>query len=131
MSVNDKLTHMGFSKQELRIVLFLCIGFCVGFFFWLYRNYLQPLPEVASVTFSDPVVELESKNVFLEELKIDLNSSDQTQLEKLPGIGPSKAQKIIQYREQNGGFKSIDELMSVSGIGEKTLSEVKPYLYIE
>lgn len=61
---------------------------------------------------------------------IDLNSADEAQLQTLPGIGPAKARAIIAYREAHGGFRSLDELGEVKGIGGKTLTELKPLLSV-
>ncbi|HOB19138.1 MAG TPA: helix-hairpin-helix domain-containing protein [Candidatus Atribacteria bacterium] len=57
--------------------------------------------------------------------KVNINTADQKTLETLPGIGPVKARNIIKYREENGPFKSIEEIMNVSGIGEKTFEGLK------
>ncbi len=57
--------------------------------------------------------------------KIDINCANQTQLEGLPGIGPSKAGAIIEYRENNGHFSCVEDLILVSGIGPATLEEIK------
>lgn len=53
---------------------------------------------------------------------VSINRADQAQLETLPGIGPALAARIIAYRDANGGFKAKNDLMKVSGIGEKLLS---------
>ncbi|MFB4166537.1 helix-hairpin-helix domain-containing protein [Virgibacillus sp. JSM 102003] len=57
--------------------------------------------------------------------KVKINYATQAEIEGLNGIGPSKAQAIIQYREENGFFKSTDDLLMVPGIGEKTLENFK------
>lgn len=56
---------------------------------------------------------------------VDLNNADQSELETLPGIGPALAQRIIDWREENGRFLSVDDLLVVSGIGDKVLASLK------
>ena len=53
---------------------------------------------------------------------VNLNTAGSAELETLPGVGPALAGRIISWREQNGSFRSVDELLAVSGIGEKTLA---------
>jgi competence protein ComEA len=57
--------------------------------------------------------------------KINLNTATLEQLDSLSGIGPSKARAIIDYRNSQGGFKSIEELMNVKGIGQATFDKIK------
>ena len=59
---------------------------------------------------------------------VNINAADAAQLALLPRVGPSVAQKIIDYRKKNGPFKSTDDLMLVQGIGEKTYQLIKPYV---
>lgn len=56
---------------------------------------------------------------------ININTANSTEIQTLPGIGPSKAENIIKYREESGGFKSIDEIKNISGIGEATFEKLK------
>lgn len=56
---------------------------------------------------------------------VNLNSATPAQLESLPGVGPALAQRIVDYRQQNGGFKKIEELMNVRGIGEASFLKLK------
>ena len=64
------------------------------------------------------------------DAKVNINSADQSLLETLPGIGPSKSKKIIEYREVHGSFKSIEEIMNISGIAEKTFESLKDLITI-
>ena len=57
--------------------------------------------------------------------KININTADEKQLDTLPGIGPSTASKIIEYRKENGKFKSIEEIKEVSGIGDAKFEKIK------
>ena len=56
--------------------------------------------------------------------KVDINSAAIEELEKLPGIGPSKAAKIVEYRNEHGPFHSLDELDNVSGIGKAIIDKI-------
>lgn len=57
---------------------------------------------------------------------VSLNTAGLTELDALPGVGPVTAQAIIDWRDTNGGFRAVDQLLEVSGIGEKTLAELAP-----
>ena len=59
------------------------------------------------------------------EKKVNINTASSESLQTLPRIGPQVAQRIIDFREKNGKFKRIEELMKVRGIGEKTFSRLK------
>ena len=61
---------------------------------------------------------------------VNINTATQTELESLPGIGPSLALKIINYRKENGKFSSVEEIKNVSGIGESKFEELKKYINI-
>jgi len=61
-------------------------------------------------------------------LAVSLNSATQEELELLPGIGEVTALKIIDYRQTKGPFKKIEDIMDVSGIGEKKFEQIKPFV---
>lgn len=63
-------------------------------------------------------------------LPVNLNTATVEQLEKLPGVGPKTALRIIEYRQKNGGFKKVEELMNVQGIGEKSFLKMKQQLTV-
>lgn len=61
---------------------------------------------------------------------VDLNSADVTALDALPGVGPVTADAIIGWREENGPFRSVDDLLDVKGIGEATLDELRDHVRV-
>ena len=65
------------------------------------------------------------------QAKINLNKADETQLQNLPGIGPSKAAAIIEYRETSGLFKNVEDLKEISGIGDKTFEKLKDLITVQ
>lgn len=60
--------------------------------------------------------------------KVNINTATAQQLQMLPGVGPSLATRILEYRKANGDFKSVDQLALVRGIGEKKCEALKPYI---
>ncbi|MGX7098393.1 helix-hairpin-helix domain-containing protein [Globicatella sanguinis] len=64
------------------------------------------------------------------ELKININVADVAELTLLPGIGEKKAQAIIDYREENGSYQTIEDLMNVSGIGQKTFDKLSSMISV-
>ena len=62
--------------------------------------------------------------------QVDLNTATGPELEALPGVGPAIAARIIEYREANGTFKKLEDLMNVRGIGERTFLELRPLLSV-
>lgn len=86
------------------------------------------------VTSSSGVVQEEQTNGQSEQKKnekININTATQTELETLPGIGPSISLKIINYREENGKFKSIEEIKEVSGIGDAKYENIKDLICVK
>jgi competence protein ComEA len=66
-----------------------------------------------------------------EDGPININTADSRELQKLSGVGPSTAQKILDYREQNGRFERIEDIKKVSGIGDKTFEKLKDKLAVD
>lgn len=62
---------------------------------------------------------------------ININTANADELDELPGVGPVIAQRIIEYREAMGGFKSLEELIEVKGIGEKTMEKIRPFACVD
>ena len=61
---------------------------------------------------------------------ININTATASELEALPGVGPAMAARIVEYRTKNGGFKKIEDLMNVKGIGEKSFLKLKSLVTI-
>lgn len=63
--------------------------------------------------------------------KININKATQTELETIPGVGPSTALKIINYRKENGKFSNIEDIKNVSGIGDAKFNNIKEYITVK
>jgi len=61
---------------------------------------------------------------------VNLNTATAEQLATIPGVGPKMAERIIDYRQKNGSFKKIEDLMNVSGVGEKSFLKMKPLITV-
>ena len=82
-----------------------------------------------------PVIEIDPSGVVVTEVPssselININTASQAELETLPGIGPTTAQKIIEYREANGSFLSTEDIVNVSGIGPVTYERIKDLITV-
>ena len=62
---------------------------------------------------------------------ININTASQAELESLQGIGPAKAKAIVEYREKNGSFASVDDLKKISGIGSGTIKQLRDVVTVE
>jgi competence protein ComEA len=61
---------------------------------------------------------------------VNLNTATAAQLETLPGIGKATAERILEYRQKNGSFKKVEDLMNVRGVGEKSFLKLKPLITV-
>jgi competence protein ComEA len=61
---------------------------------------------------------------------IDLNTADVAALQTVPGIGPALAKRIVEFREKEGPFERVDDLLKIRGIGEKSLAKIRPYVTV-
>jgi len=79
---------------------------------------------------ADPGQVLNSQEEIVE-FPLNINTATAVQLEALPGIGPTKAQAIVEYRTQNGPFSSLAEIQNVSGIGPKTYEQIRSKIFVK
>ena len=92
---------------------------------------LSEEPDVPEVQRSVSENRAADDNPDINEGKIDLNSASSSELEELNGIGPAKAQAIIDYRDKYGCFMYVEELLQVKGIGQATYDKIKDFVYAE
>ena len=62
---------------------------------------------------------------------IDLNTASSEQLQRLPGVGPVTAQRILDYRKKSGPFQAVEDLLAVKGISTKRLEKIRPYVMVK
>ena len=119
-----------FNRNEQIILLLLCGILIVG----IVIRYLDskdpdriPDFEVRKNAVEVPP-EKEKPEISQAQELIDINSATAKEFERLPGIGPQIAGRIVAYREKNGAFKRVDDITKVRGIGPKTLERLRSHL---
>ena len=90
----------------------------------------EEIPFVSIDAGKDVITDTEVNNSNGSKLKVNINKASQADLQLLPGIGESTALKIIEHREKNGKFSSIEEIKNVSGIGDAKYENIKEYISI-
>ena len=130
----------GFTRNEQKVVLFLSISFLAGGAIKEYQDRWQALPAPTGSKILKEYAGPDAMRVsaFREEtdesgtfFTIPLNSATKADLERIPGIGPVMAQRILAYKAMNGRFQTVDELLKVKGIGPKKLDKIRPYVRIQ
>ena len=125
----------GISRYE-KAALGLTAAFLLFTGGWFYARQSAAQPYTVTVSQSAPEVssapaasnnEESKRESLLEGEVIDINSAPVEDLQRLPGIGEKRAQAIVAWREEHGPFQSVDELIQVSGIGEKLLAGLRDY----
>ena len=129
-----KKAHITLLKTELLFIVaaIVLVSFTVGFFVGRTRsarplNLETPLPArtTASLPEGSPAVQNSAEPKRNTGLKTNINTADIEELMELPDIGETLAGRIIEYRKTKGGFKKSEDLMGVSGIGQKTFDKIK------
>jgi DNA uptake protein ComE-like DNA-binding protein len=110
-------------KRHTRIELIFFVFAC--FFSYYYENTGNNGPPL--VEFSNEFHESSNNNSAFLVFQLDLNEADEAELTLLPRIGNTLADQIVEYRTNHNGFRSVDELLNIKGIGPKTLDRLRPY----
>lgn len=147
---------IGFTREEKVIIIFLVVSLSVGSgILWYKKRHPSFAPELKSPSWSLPTPLADTLNctqsdsLFFELApppagpkavkaspnlplgKININTASQASLERLPNIGPAMAKRIVEYRSTSGGFKSIEQLSRVKGIGPKRLEQLREHVVVE
>lgn len=94
-------------------------------------RFIPPEPRARTPEPTPVVLELNVASVeFVEEGPLNINTATAEELEKLPGIGPELARRIVSYREEHGPFGSVKELLNVKGIGPVTLEKIRDLITV-
>ena len=112
----------GLSRYRVQILasLFVVVALLGGAYY--SSRVSEAVPKVVySASLDEAIAEAN------RPLQVDINAAGVEELDELPQVGPSTAEKIIEHREYNGPFRSVDELEEVPGIGPKTLEEIRPF----
>lgn len=94
------------------------------------KIYIPAVTEPGEISASGGAAAAASAGMSTSSGKININTADSETLQELNGVGPSTAQKIIDYRTSQGSFKKIEDIKNVSGIGDKTYEKLKDFITI-
>lgn len=120
------------NKNSKKILISLAI-FMFAFLIGYNAFYVGKPIEISNHNYLNSNIQKESTELFQEEndtIRVNINTASESELVSLDGIGPSKAENIIEYRETHGGFSSIEEIMNVKGIGKKIFKNIKDNICI-
>jgi comEA protein len=104
---------MKFSREEKIILLAIIIAAIAGFFINIFFSYGK---------------KVQVSNYAISVEKININTAQPAELEKLPGIGGVTAKRIMEYRQKSGGFKTTEEIMEIKGMSSKKYEKIKNYI---
>ncbi len=150
MSITTILQKIGFTTTERKVIYFLVITLLIGIGIRFYQSYSETgaLPQydytVSDNEFAERSASLQNSDGDIKNFNnqipaakskepgeiVSINTATKNDLMKLPGVGPALADRILEYRTNHGEFNSPEELMNVSGIGEKKFHKFQQYIKV-
>jgi len=111
-----------FTRDERAVVVFIAMSLAVGSAIMAARRIDPGL----ALEVGEAPADTAAEEPPAPDWPLDLNSAAESELLELPGVGPARAAAIVKLRESRGGFRSVEDLLEVKGIGPKTLERLKP-----
>lgn len=116
-------------KYILPCAIFLFLGIMVGLFIGLGTDgcAVTLIPSAFSII-DGPA----PTTAYRDEVsgRVNINTATAEELTSVPGIGPTTAQRIVEYRRKYGRFYSVNDLLNIKGVGESTLEDIRPYITV-
>ncbi|MDE0326672.1 MAG: helix-hairpin-helix domain-containing protein [Candidatus Poribacteria bacterium] len=126
-SVSDTI-----ERHYWKAVVFLVLLILAGTGFWGVRRFAPAIFLGKPDLIVDPDGERQQSRVIPDKpALLNINTASAEELQTLPNIGARMAQRIVDYRSQNGNFTSVDALQKVKGIGAKTLEKLRPFVDVK
>lgn len=128
------MRFLNFTPQETKAIIFLLMALLVGSGIILYkRTYPKFAPQLRlEKGGADSLRQtLYPSGGGQGENRINLNQATAAELQLLPGLGPALSRRVVEFREANGNFRRIEDIMQVPGIGPKTFERIKDYVTAE
>jgi|Deesub1362B_J571_1020462.scaffolds.fasta_scaffold09378_1 competence protein ComEA len=132
--------RLGIQYFQAVVAILLLFSLIVGIFLLYWRNKPESRSEEHIRKWKQDVAVLRQKIREIERQhrsqggrieKVNVNRASASELEKLPGIGPKLAARVVEYRKKYGPFRNIQDLVRVKGIGPKLAKRLRPYLRFE
>ncbi|MCX6137996.1 MAG: helix-hairpin-helix domain-containing protein [Ignavibacteriales bacterium] len=128
--------YVSFTRNEQKILLFLAVLFLAGAAIKVYRSSVVP-PRAPRFDYSESDSVFAARSTIpaapssIKQQPVNINAAGVEELDGLPGIGPSMARQIVEYRNEHGPFKSLQDLRNIKGLGPKKLEKLQPMVTLQ